>query len=161
MVSKPTRPSVRKRSTGNARARTANEVSETAGIECMAALWAASAVAAIPRGSPRRRARFFRPGPCARSATGFSMSSPSSPKLLSERRLLFLIGAVQFVNILDFVMVMPLGPDLARSLGMRSSDLGLVGGSYTAAAAVSGLIGSLFLDRFDRRSALAVALVGL
>ncbi|MDB4974086.1 MAG: Arabinose efflux permease [Myxococcaceae bacterium] len=84
-----------------------------------------------------------------------------SPKGLSERKLLFVIGAVQFVNILDFVMVMPLGPDLARELGMRSSDLGLVGGSYTAAAAVSGLVGSLFLDRFDRRSALAVALVGL
>jgi len=60
----------------------------------------------------------------------------SSPKRLSERKLLFLIGAVQFVNILDFVMVMPLGPDLARELGVPTSQLGLVGGSYTAAAAV-------------------------
>ena len=92
-----------------------------------------------------------------------SLQSPmrTSRKPLSERKLLFLIGAVQFVNILDFVMVMPLGPDLARELGMPSSALGLVGGSYTAAAAVSGLIGALFLDRFDRRSALAVSLVGL
>jgi len=80
---------------------------------------------------------------------------------LSERKLLFLIGAVQFVNILDFVMVMPLGPDLAKNLGMPSSALGLVGGSYTAAAAVSGVVGSFFLDRFDRRKALAVAMFGL
>lgn len=84
---------------------------------------------------------------------------PSSP--LSERKLVFLIGAVQFINTLDFMMVMPLGPDFARSLGIPSSDLGLVGGSYTAAAAVAGIIGAFFLDRFDRRRALAVALVGL
>jgi predicted MFS family arabinose efflux permease len=36
-----------------------------------------------------------------------------------------------------------------------------VGGSYTAAAAVAGVLGSLFLDRFDRRWALAVAMLGL
>jgi predicted MFS family arabinose efflux permease len=80
---------------------------------------------------------------------------------IKEGRLLFLIGAVQFVNILDFMMVMPLGPDFARALDMPSSALGLVGGSYTAAAAVSGVLGALFLDRFDRRKALACALAGL
>jgi predicted MFS family arabinose efflux permease len=80
---------------------------------------------------------------------------------VSERLLVFLIGAVQFVNILDFVMVMPLGPDFARALDIPLSKLGLVGGSYTLAAAVAGLLGSLFLDRFDRRSALAVAMGGL
>jgi predicted MFS family arabinose efflux permease len=80
---------------------------------------------------------------------------------LSERKLVFLIGAVQFINTLDFMMVMPLGPDFAQALGIPSSDLGLVGGSYTAAAAVSGLLGAFFLDRFDRRSALGVALAGL
>jgi predicted MFS family arabinose efflux permease len=80
---------------------------------------------------------------------------------VSERLLVFLIGAVQFVNILDFVMVMPLGPDFARALNIPLSQLGLVGGSYTLAAAAAGLLGSLFLDRFDRRSALAVAMGGL
>lgn len=80
---------------------------------------------------------------------------------IREGRLLFLIAAVQFVNILDFMMVMPLGPDFARALHIPTSELGLVGGSYTASAAVSGMVCSLFLDRFDRRSALAVALVGL
>ena len=80
---------------------------------------------------------------------------------VSERLLVFLIGAVQFVNILDFVMVMPLGPDFARALDIPLSQLGLVGGSYTLAAAAAGLLGSLFLDRFDRRSALAVAMGGL
>jgi predicted MFS family arabinose efflux permease len=79
----------------------------------------------------------------------------------SERRIVFLIGAIQFVNILDFVMVMPLGPDFAQALGIPSSTIGYIGGSYTAAAAVSGLAGSFFLERFDRRKAMAVAMLGL
>ncbi|HSN13861.1 MAG TPA: MFS transporter [Anaeromyxobacteraceae bacterium] len=80
---------------------------------------------------------------------------------ISERALLFLVGAVQFVNVLDFMMVMPLGPDFAAGLGIPASQLGLVGGAYTAAAAVAGIAGASFLDRFDRRSALGVAMVGL
>jgi predicted MFS family arabinose efflux permease len=81
--------------------------------------------------------------------------------LISERRIIFLVGAVQFVNILDFMIVMPLGPDFAVELGIPNAHLGFIGGSYTAAAAVSGLAGSFFLDRFDRRQALAVAMFGL
>lgn len=80
---------------------------------------------------------------------------------ISEPRLIFIVGAVQFVNILDFMMVMPLGPDFARSLGIAASHLGYIGGAYTAAAGLSGLAGALFLDRFDRRRALAVAMLGL
>src|SRR6266540_1730945 len=78
-----------------------------------------------------------------------------------ERLIVFLVGAVQFVNILDFMMVMPLGPDFAASLGIPLASLGLIGGSYTAAAAVAGLVAARFLDRYDRRSALAVAIGGL
>lgn len=80
---------------------------------------------------------------------------------LPERRIIFLVAAVQFINILDFMMVMPLGPDFARALGIDLSQLGYLGGAYTAAAAVAGIAGSFFLDRFDRRPALAVALFGL
>lgn len=84
-----------------------------------------------------------------------------APRVPSEAWMVFLIGAVQFINIWDFVMVMPLGPDFARALGIPLSRLGLVGGAYTASAAVAGVLGSTFLDRFDRRPALAVAMTGL
>ncbi len=80
---------------------------------------------------------------------------------LSESTLVLLIGAVNFINILDFVMVMPLGPDFTAALGIRTSYVGLIGGSYTASACVSGLIGAFVLDRFDRRAALAFAMIGL
>ncbi len=80
---------------------------------------------------------------------------------ISERALLLLIGGVQFVNVLDFMMVMPLGPDFARSLAIENAHLGYIGGAYTLAAGLAGLLGAALLDRFDRRKALLWALVGL
>ena len=79
----------------------------------------------------------------------------------SETQVVLLVAAVQFVNVLDFMMVMPMGPFFAGALGIPTSSLGVIGGAYTAAAGLSGLVGSLFLDRFDRRSALAVSMFGL
>lgn len=94
-------------------------------------------------------------------ATPASPAPAAAPPAVREGLIIFLIGAIQFVNVLDFVMVMPLGPDFASALGISTSRIGLVGGSYTAAAAVAGVVGSLFLDKFDRRPALAVAMLGL
>lgn len=78
-----------------------------------------------------------------------------------ERVAIWVIGAVQFVNVVDFMMVMPLGPDFAKALGIRVSHMGVLAGAYTLAAALSGLVGSFFLDRICRRKALVWALVGL
>jgi len=91
-------------------------------------------------------------------------AAPHAPDAViptSERLIIFLVGAIQFVNIVDFMMVMPLGPDYAQALGISTAHLGQIAGSYTAAAALSGLVAALFLDRFDRRKALGVALLGL
>ncbi|HTU57661.1 MAG TPA: MFS transporter, partial [Polyangiales bacterium] len=75
--------------------------------------------------------------------------------------LLSLITAIQFINVLEFMIVSPLGPDFAKELDISLSHLGLLGGSYTASAAVAGALGSKYLDRFDRRKALGVAMAGL
>jgi predicted MFS family arabinose efflux permease len=93
------------------------------------------------------------------ATTLVSGNEPSRP--VSERLIILLVGAIQFVNVLDFMMVMPLGPDFAKALDIPTSRIGVVGGSYTGAAALAGIVGSLFLDRFDRRPALGVAMVGL
>lgn len=79
----------------------------------------------------------------------------------SENQIVFLVAAVQFINVLDFMMVMPLGPDFATALDIPLPQLGLIAGSYTASAAVAGILGSLFLDRFDRRKALFISMLGL
>jgi predicted MFS family arabinose efflux permease len=90
-----------------------------------------------------------------------SLPAAATPPVVSERLIVLLVGAVQFVNVLDFMMVMPLGPDFASALDIPTSHIGVVGGSYTLAAAIAGLVGSLFLDRFDRRLALGVSMLGL
>ena len=82
-------------------------------------------------------------------------------KPLGEGSVLFLLAAVHFANLVDFMMVMPMGPDFARALGIPMSDLGLIGGAYTASAFVVGLLGARFLDRWPRRQALVVAATGL
>ena len=74
--------------------------------------------------------------------------------------MIWLVAMVQLVNVLDFVMVMPLGRVFARALAIDESRLGLIGGSYTLAAAIAGLVGSRFLDRFDRRSRYASLVSG-
>src|SRR5688572_15137825 len=84
-----------------------------------------------------------------------------SPRPPSERAIVRLIAAVQFVNILDFVMVMPMGPTFAKQLGFPASEIGHVASAYTYSAAVVGFLGSFVLDRFDRRTALTAALAGL
>ena len=85
----------------------------------------------------------------------------ASFSLAQERKIVSILGAVQFVNVLDFMMVMPLGPDFATALGIETAHLGWVGGSYMAAASVSGLVGSFFLDRHDRKQALLWCMAGL
>jgi predicted MFS family arabinose efflux permease len=82
-------------------------------------------------------------------------------KGLPERSVILLVAAVQFVNVLDFMMVMPLGADFAKGLGIPVSELGLVASSYAFAAALAGFASAAFVDRFDRRKALAVAITGL
>lgn len=74
--------------------------------------------------------------------------------------LLVALAAVQFLHILDFVIVMPLGPRLMRDMGIGTGEFGWVVSGYTFSAAVSGLLAALVMDRFDRRSVLLVLLAG-
>jgi predicted MFS family arabinose efflux permease len=85
----------------------------------------------------------------------------ASTPTTNETRTVWLLAAAAFINVLDFMIVMPMGPDFADKLGIPLSRLGFVAGSYTAAAAVAGIAGSFILDSFDRRKAFIVCLVGL
>lgn len=85
--------------------------------------------------------------------------TPLSPT--AERNLILLVAMIQFVNIIDFMMVMPLGPDFAKGLNIPLSHIGIVAGSYTFAAAVAGLVAAPFLDMFARKRAMLMSLGGV
>lgn len=78
-----------------------------------------------------------------------------------ERHVLILMALVQFINIWDFMIVMPLGPDYARLMYIDNGHLGWITGSYSISAAVVGIACARFLDRFDRRNVLFFNLAGL
>ncbi len=78
-----------------------------------------------------------------------------------ERRLVILCGLVAFLSGIVFSMVGALAPMFSRDLHIPTQSIGIVMASYMLASAVSGFIGTLYLDRFDRRKALAVALGGV
>lgn len=82
-------------------------------------------------------------------------------QLKLERNLILTVALIQFVNILDFMLVMPLGPDFSKALGIPASEIGIIGGSYSFAAACVGLIAALFLDKFPRKATILFCLSGL
>lgn len=77
-----------------------------------------------------------------------------------ERLVLLILAAVQFTTILDFMIVMPLGPQLMRTLEIGPTKFGLIVSSYTFAAGIAGLVASSIVDRFARLSAFLVLYAG-
>lgn len=73
-----------------------------------------------------------------------------------EKFLLYTLAGIQFTHIVDFMLMMPLGPQLMRLFDLNTQSFGILVSTYTFTAGVSGLTSSLFIDRFDRKSALLV-----
>jgi predicted MFS family arabinose efflux permease len=73
---------------------------------------------------------------------------------LSARRellLLLSLAGIQFTHIVDFMIMMPLGPQLTSLFGISFAEFGLLVSAYTVAAGLSGLLATTFVDRFDRK----------
>jgi len=68
-----------------------------------------------------------------------------------ERFFLFSLAGIQFTHILDFMIMMPLGPEFIRELHINTHQFGLLLSSYTFAAAIAGVFATYFIDRFERR----------
>ena len=82
------------------------------------------------------------------------------PNHRHERLVLLILAAVQFTTIVDFMIVMPLAPQLMRALQIGPTEFGLVVSSYTFAAGAAGLIASSIVDRFARRTTFMVLYAG-
>ena len=68
-----------------------------------------------------------------------------------EQFFLIALAGIQFTHILDFMIMMPLGPDFIRELNINTHQFGLLLSSYTFAAAIAGVLATYFIDRFERR----------
>ncbi|MBC7377130.1 MAG: MFS transporter [Burkholderiaceae bacterium] len=89
-------------------------------------------------------------------------TSPEPAAHLSPRRevwLLLTLAGIQFTHILDFMIMMPLGPQFTALFGISDAQFGLLVSAYTLAAGVSGLVASTYIDRFGRKRLLLVLYV--
>jgi predicted MFS family arabinose efflux permease len=81
----------------------------------------------------------------------------TSPRILSPKRefwLLLTLAGIQFTHILDFMIMMPLGPQFTKIFSITDAQFGLLVSAYTLAAGMSGLLAATYLDKFDRKKLL-------
>ena len=77
-----------------------------------------------------------------------------------EKALLFTLAVIQFSHITDFMILMPLGPQLMKIFSIEPSQFALLVSTYTFSAGISGFLGAFFIDRFDRKIALLFTATG-
>lgn len=75
---------------------------------------------------------------------------------MNNMRILILLALINFTNILDFMVMMPLGPQLKRTFDLGPSEWSLLIASYALSAFVSGVAAIFFIDKFDRKKFLLV-----
>jgi predicted MFS family arabinose efflux permease len=75
-------------------------------------------------------------------------------KLQNERWVLLLLAAIQFTTNLDFLIIMPLGPQYMRLMSITPAQFNMIVAAYAIAAGIAGVAAGFFLDRFDRKTAL-------
>src|SRR5262249_57755554 len=79
----------------------------------------------------------------------------------AEWLLLLVLAAMQFTHSMDFMIMMPLGPQCRQELSISTQQFAIVVSSYGFSAAIAGLLAAFFIDRFDRRNTLLALYAGL
>jgi MFS transporter, DHA1 family, inner membrane transport protein len=74
-----------------------------------------------------------------------------------ERIVLYLLAALNFTHILDFMIMMPLGPYLMPFFQISPFQFSILVSAYTISAALSGFAAAFFVDNYDRKKILLVA----
>ena len=78
-----------------------------------------------------------------------------------ELILLITLAAINFTNIMDFMIMMPLQEFLEKSFDITPRQFGLLVSAYAFSAFISSMTASFIVDRFDRKKVLLVAFSGL
>src|ERR1041384_2647560 len=88
------------------------------------------------------------------------VAAASPVKSVNERWLLLVLAAIQFTTVVDFLIIMPLGPQYMRVFAITPGQFGTIVSSYAISAGICGIAAGFFLDRFDRKRALLVLYFG-
>ena len=77
-----------------------------------------------------------------------------------QKLLLYLLACVQFTNIMDFMIMMPMGPILMKAFDITAREYSFLVSAYSISAGVCGFIAAFFVDKFDRKNVLTIAYIG-
>ena len=77
-----------------------------------------------------------------------------------QKIILYLLACVQFTNIMDFMIMMPMGPILMKAFNITAREYSFLVSAYSISAGVCGFIAAFFVDKFDRKNVLTIAYVG-
>lgn len=77
-----------------------------------------------------------------------------------HRNVLLILAAAQFCNIMDFMIMMPLGDLLMKLFSITPRQFSFLVAAYTLSAGLSGFVIAFFADRFDRRRLLTTMYAG-
>ncbi|TAL59374.1 MAG: MFS transporter [Bacteroidetes bacterium] len=78
-----------------------------------------------------------------------------------ELVLLLALAAINFTNIMDFMIMMPMQEFLESSFSITTQQFGLLVSCYAFSAFAASMTASFMVDRFDRKHVLLVAFSGL
>lgn len=74
--------------------------------------------------------------------------------------ILWILAALNFTHILDFMIMMPLGNFLMPHFNISAQLFSWIVAAYPVSAFVSGMITAFYVDRFDRKKVLLTAYTG-
>lgn len=77
---------------------------------------------------------------------------------MKRHYLIALAAAWQFIFMVDFILPLPLGPQLSQDLGFRADQMGWLAFAYTGASLVAGLIGTMYVELWGRQRVLICGL---
>lgn len=84
----------------------------------------------------------------------------SNISIRQERIILYLLAAMQFIHIVDFMIIMPLGETLTRVFDISIQQFSLLVAAYSLGAGVFSMLGAFWIDRFDRKPILLTVFLG-
>lgn len=80
--------------------------------------------------------------------------------LKNERVVLYILAALQFTHLMDFMIMMPLSVHLIPQFDITPRQFSFIVSSYALSAFISSLAASFIVDRFDRKNVLLLGYIG-
>lgn len=79
---------------------------------------------------------------------------------IRESRVLFLLAAINFTHILDFMIMMPLGNYLIPAFQLKANQFTILVSTYAFSAGISSFLAAFYANQYDRKKILIRAYLG-